>query len=108
MSTATITSLFVDVFRAGAGEGDEIGAFPPEDLVPLRTLTALRSLTLVGMTESYQKQIWEALWLIPSMKHLDLRMAAEPAVRRDRDEKWEYIEGSWKIRKLDEVALTYQ
>jgi hypothetical protein len=108
ISTPTITSLFVDLFKAGMGEGDGNGAFPPEDLVPLRRLTALKSLTIVGMTQSYQKQIWEALWLIPSIKHLDLRMITEPALRRDRDENWEFIKGSWKIRRLDEVILTYQ
>ncbi|KAH0557178.1 hypothetical protein GP486_005029 [Trichoglossum hirsutum] len=107
MPTATITIVFIDIFRAGAGDDDETGAFLPEDLVPLRTLAALRSLTVVGMTESYQKQIWEALWLIPGVRHLDLRMTTEPALRRDRDEKWEYIEGPWKIKKFDEVALTY-
>jgi hypothetical protein len=108
MSTTTITSVFIDLFRAGLGEDDGNGAFPPEDLVPLRTLTALKSLTIVGMTESYQKQIWETIWLIPSIKHLDLRMTTEPALRRDRHENWEFIKGSWKIRRLDQVVLTYQ
>ncbi|KAH0543118.1 hypothetical protein FGG08_002544 [Glutinoglossum americanum] len=108
MSAATITHVFIDLFKAGVGGGgEENDAFPPEDLVPLRTLTALQSLTLVGMIDSYQKQIWEALWLIPSMKHLDLRMITEPSLRRDRDEKWEFIKGSWKIRRFDEVQLTY-
>ena len=47
---------------------------PTHDLSPLCLFRNLTTLTIIGMCESYQPVIWEAVWLMTHLKDLDLRM----------------------------------
>ncbi|KAI9810192.1 MAG: hypothetical protein M1827_006638 [Pycnora praestabilis] len=107
MNTEKLTNLFIDLFRPGVQRGDTDGdVFPLEHLVPLRTFTKLKNLTLVGMLDSYQSKIWEAVWLMPDIEGLDLRMAIEPVLRRGYEE-WPFIQNAWFMRKPEDVRRGY-
>ena len=103
-----LQDLHLDLFwpevQAEPRAGD---LFPLEDLEPLCNLRQLRSLRITGMMESYQKYIWQTVWLNPHLKELMLEMALEPNVRKDHDKAWPTIKGSWQVQKLESIKTSY-
>ena len=82
-------------YRAGA-END--GISPNQDLSRLREFRELRSLAVRGIIESHQKMIWEAVWNLPHLRKLDMRMAIGPDVPiYDNDGPFDGL--AWKMRK---------
>ncbi|SLM34749.1 hypothetical protein LPUS_03685 [Lasallia pustulata] len=67
----------------------------------------LRTLKIVGMLDSYQTHIWEAVWLCPQLEVLTLEMCLEPSIRSTRNREWPTIQGNWKMKKLGEVEKKY-
>lgn len=55
--------------------------YMPLSLEILAPMRALRSLKITGMTRSYQRQIWRAVWLNPELEYLELEMAESPVCR---------------------------
>ena len=101
--------LHLDLFWPGVGSEPRDGdTFPLEDLEPLCNFHQLRSLKITGMLDSYQKYIWQAVWLNPNLKELTLEMALEPSIRRNHDKDWPTIQGSWQLKKLSDVKGSYQ
>ncbi|OJD15834.1 hypothetical protein AJ78_03931 [Emergomyces pasteurianus Ep9510] len=73
-------------------DGDDI--LPLEAMVPLCNFRNLRLLRLTGMSQSYQKYIWQTAWLNPGLEELELEMTLEPCIRRSFS-GWPYIKGGW-------------
>ena len=109
LPTHTITTLMIDVFRPGL-RGDRYGGdvLPVADLYPLKGFKKLQSLCLRGMVESYQEVIWEAVWGMPDLKYLDLKVMVEPGVRSTHLIHWPYIEGDWKVKELEEISTGHR
>jgi hypothetical protein len=79
-----------------------------EDLEPLCNFRQLRSLKITGMMESYQKYIWQAVWLNPHLRELTLEMALEPNIRKGHNKAWPTIKGTWRLQKLESIKMSYQ
>lgn len=69
-----------------------------EELMPLCAFRNLRVLKITGMTQSYQKYIWQAVWLNVNLEELELGMVLEPCVRRGFSGDWPFIKGGWRMR----------
>lgn len=105
----SLKELHLDLFWPKVGaEPREGDVFPVEDLEPLCNFRQLRSLKITGMMESYQKYIWQAVWLNPHLRELALEMALEPNVRKGHDKGWPTIKGGWRLQKLDNIKPSYQ
>ena len=102
-----LTAMYLNIWRPGVTAKDTAGdVLPLEDMRPLRQYTHLKELTIVGMLDSYQPMIWEAVWAMRKLISLQLRMALEPVLRRGNE--WPFIQNRWKMRKLEEVGRGYQ
>ncbi|OJD14749.1 hypothetical protein ACJ73_09046 [Blastomyces percursus] len=75
-------------------DDDDDDILPVEAIAPLCNFRNLRFLKLAGMSQSYQKYIWQAAWLNPGLETLELEMALEPCIRR-AFAGWPYIKGGW-------------
>lgn len=105
----TLQHMELNLIRPGVlAEPTENDTFLLEDLTPLVHFSQLRTLKIVGMLDSYQTRIWEAVWLCPHLEALTLEMCLEPSIRRTRSREWPTIRGDWKIRSLGEVERKYQ
>lgn len=80
---------------------------PREEMSYLCNFRNLRFLKLTGMSRSYQKYIWQTVWLNPGLEELELEMALEPCVRSTFNANWPSIKGSWDYRTTDEPADVY-
>lgn len=80
---------------------------PVEELVSLCNFRNLRKLKLTGMSQSYQKYIWQTVWLNPAIEELELEMALEPCIRRTFNADWPSIKGNWSYRTADEMPGVY-
>ena len=74
---------------------DEANMLPYESLTPLLTFRSLRSLTLGGMERSYQRLIWQTVFLNPGLRDLTLEMALEPVVISDNLKKCIKLTKDW-------------
>lgn len=81
--------------------------FPLEDLAPLCNFRNLTFLKLTGMTQSYQKYIWQTVWLNPHLEVLELEMALEPCIRRTFNAGWPSIKGDWEVRIAEDIREVY-
>lgn len=97
--------LFWPKLQAEPQDGD---VFPLEDLEPLCNFRQLRSLKITGMMESYQKYIWQAVWLNPHLRELTMEMALEPNIRKGHDKAWPTIKGTWRLQELESIKTSYQ
>lgn len=105
----TLQHIELDLIRPGVlPEPTENDTFPSSDLTPLMHFRQLRTLKIVGMLDSYQTHIWEAVWLCPQLEVLTLEMCLEPSIRSTRNREWPTIQGNWKMKKLGEVEKKYQ
>ncbi|PGH06361.1 hypothetical protein GX51_02371 [Blastomyces parvus] len=75
-------------------DDDDDDILPIEAIAPLCNFRNLRFLKLAGMSQSYQKYIWQVAWLNPGLETLELEMALEPCIRRPFS-GWPYIKGGW-------------
>lgn len=67
--------LAIDLFRPErANDVFTDPVFPLHDLSPLCLYRQLRSLSIVGMMQSYQSYIWVVVWLNPHLTELTLEM----------------------------------
>ncbi|KAI9840937.1 MAG: hypothetical protein M1837_001116 [Sclerophora amabilis] len=99
ISTKPLTTIFLDIFRTGVGEDEQSGdVFPMADLRPLKTFTQLQDVGVVGMTETYQTAVWDAVWALPDLKRLQLKMVCEPVLRSSNARKWPFIQGTWSMK----------
>ncbi|KAM5434724.1 hypothetical protein MferCBS31731_006496 [Microsporum ferrugineum] len=80
---------------------------PVEELSSLCNFRNLRKLKLTGMSRSYQKYIWQTVWLNPGLEELELEMALEPCIRRTFNADWPSIKGDWSYRTADEASGVY-
>ncbi|KAK2733665.1 hypothetical protein FQN57_002062 [Myotisia sp. PD_48] len=80
---------------------------PLEELLPLCNFRNLRCLKLTGMMQSYQKYIWQTVWLNPGLEELELEMGLEPCIRRTFNADWPSIKGDWVVRPADEPSGMY-
>lgn len=80
---------------------------PVEELASLCNFRNLRKLKLTGMSQSYQKYIWQTVWLNPALEELELEMALEPCIRRTFNADWPSIKGDWSYRTADEMPGVY-
>lgn len=104
----TLKHMELDLIRTGVlAEPTENDTFPLQDLIPLVHFRQLRTLTIVGMLDSYQTQIWEAAWLCPHLEVLTLEMCLEPSIRKTRSREWPTIQGDWKMKSLGEIKRHY-
>ncbi|EEQ92315.2 uncharacterized protein BDCG_07435 [Blastomyces dermatitidis ER-3] len=88
-------------------DNDDDDILPVEAIAPLCNFRNLRFLKLAGMSQSYQKYIWQAAWLNPGLETLELEMALEPCIRRAFS-GWPYIKGGWvQQRKPDGEQGSY-
>lgn len=70
--------LEIDLFRpVPASHQTAIPKFPPQDLAPLTLFRHLAYLKIEGMTQSYQIQIWQCVWLNPGLSTLSLSMSTK-------------------------------
>lgn len=105
----TLTTLSINMYRTGLRSGSyQDDLLPRRGLYPLRRFVNLRELSLSGMVDSYQKMIWEAVWSIPGLKKLELKMVLEPILRRKHVHEWPFIEDEWRPRDLDDVMKRYR
>ena len=81
--------------------------FPLESLAPLCNFHHLTFLKLTGMMQSYQKYIWQAVWLNPQLEVLELEMGLEPCIRRTFNAGWPSIKGDWEVRTADDIHEAY-
>ncbi|KAG5207270.1 hypothetical protein GTR04_0882 [Trichophyton interdigitale] len=80
---------------------------PVKELASLCNFRNLRKLKLTGMSQSYQKYIWQTVWLNPALEELELEMALEPCIRRTFNADWPSIKGDWSYRTADEMPGVY-
>ncbi|QVM09732.1 hypothetical protein D8B26_004390 [Coccidioides posadasii str. Silveira] len=80
---------------------------PVEELAPLSNFRSLRSLKLTGMLRSYQRHIWQTVWLNPGLEDLYLEMALEPCIRHTFCGSWPKIRGKWFPRTAVTVRGLY-
>ncbi|KAI9802731.1 MAG: hypothetical protein M1825_002753 [Sarcosagium campestre] len=106
MPTNSLRTLTLDLFKYFEADSDVLDSVPPIQLEGLRAFSQMYSLTVTGMLESYQKEIWEAVWCFPHLKRLELRMAIAPDIRRP-PEPWSRIENDWTTKKPTEVTEAY-
>ncbi|PGH28042.1 hypothetical protein AJ80_00297 [Polytolypa hystricis UAMH7299] len=81
--------------------------FPLDSLRPLCNFRNLKSLKLTGMTQSYQRYIWETVWLNPELEELLLEMALEPCIRRTYSKAWPSIKGDWVAGRAEKARGSY-
>ncbi|KAF3480603.1 uncharacterized protein GIQ15_05950 [Arthroderma uncinatum] len=104
--------LALDLFWPTKRQNPFENPFRP-DIMPLEELSSLcnfrnlRRLKLTGMSQSYQKYIWQTVWLNPGLEELDLEMALEPCIRRTFNADWPSIKGDWSYRTVDEAPGSY-
>ncbi|KAI9715286.1 MAG: hypothetical protein M1812_006097 [Candelaria pacifica] len=100
-----LETMYLDIWRPGVTrDGTPGDVLLLEDMRPLREYVHVKDLTIIGMLDSYQPMIWEAVWAMKVIR-LDLRMALEPVLRRGNE--WPFIQNRWKMRKLEEVGRGY-
>lgn len=88
--------LWIDLFWPNtANNSDEEDMLSIEELSPLCEFRNLRVLKLTGMMQSYQKYIWQAVWLNHDLETLVLEMALEPRIEDHMMENWKWIKGDW-------------
>jgi hypothetical protein len=101
-------NLHLDVFWPSKREIPFVkDTFPLEEMLPLCNYRQLRFLKITGMMQSYQKYIWQAVWLNPGLEELALEMALEPCIRRTFDVAWPSIKGQWVARTAAEARESY-
>ncbi|EEH04667.1 conserved hypothetical protein [Histoplasma capsulatum G186AR] len=93
---------FGDEYEIVASNDDDDGILPLEAMGPLCSFRKLRFLRLTGMSQSYQKYIWQVAWLNPGLETLELEMMLEPCIRRAFS-SWPYIKGGWIQRSKPEA-----
>jgi len=102
------SNLHLDVFWPCKREIPFIqDTFPLEEMSPLCNFRQLKFLKVTGMMQSYQKYIWQAVWLNPALEELALEMALEPCIRRTFDGAWPSIKGEWVARTAAEAQGSY-
>ena len=101
--------LYLDLFWPTKKENPfRPDVMPLEGLAPLCNFRNLTFLKLTGMMRSYQKFIWQAVWLNPGLEVLELEMALEPCIRRTFNAGWPSIKGDWTYSTADDVCNNYQ
>src|SRR2546430_10155993 len=105
---ASVTNININLFRYGMEERVKDDIFPAAGLPPLREFKSLKTLSLCGMLDSYQRQVWETVWSFPGLKHLDLRMALEPEHRDPGVQIWPIIrKKDWQMQKFSDIKANY-
>ncbi|KOS45635.1 hypothetical protein ACN38_g3460 [Penicillium nordicum] len=79
------------------GEEIEVRITIPSDhaLRPLVEFRNLRVLRLTGMFKSYQRTIWQAVWLNPQLVTLELEMAVGLEIKEPVPRGWKPIRDGW-------------
>lgn len=105
----TLSTLHINLFRpAHESASDDVDHSMLVDMHQLRKFRKLQHLSLVGMLDSYQTKIWEAVWGFPDLGTLELKMSLEPNVRSTHEKDWPMIQGDWKMREPGQVPKSYQ
>ncbi|KAK2803522.1 hypothetical protein FQN50_006957 [Emmonsiellopsis sp. PD_5] len=101
-------TLYLDLFWPVEPQRSIVNdIMPVEAMAPLCNFRQLRFLKLTGMSQSYQKYIWQAAWLNPGLEELELEMALEPCIRRTFNAGWPSIKGDWVRRSEDNAVSSY-
>ena len=108
MWTENIAAITINLSPARYPPGAENdGVSPSQDLLKLGEFRELRSLAVRGMIGSHQGMIWEAVWNLPYLRKLDLRMAIGPDVPNG-DDDWPFDKLAWKMRGPEEIIPLYR
>lgn len=82
---------------------------PSSMMKGLNQFWSLKSLTLKGMTHSYQDVIWKTAWKNDSLTHLELRMATMPTARfAAYGAEVQSIGEDWEVGKNAHIPTVYQ
>ncbi|KAJ5212936.1 hypothetical protein N7449_000105 [Penicillium cf. viridicatum] len=76
-------------------------------LRPLCEFRKLRVLRLTGMLKSYQRIIWQAVWLNPQLTTLELEMAVELDIKKPGARGWKPITDGWVMNVKSFGAPVY-
>lgn len=76
-------------------------------LRPLCEFRKLRVLRLTGMLKSYQRIIWQAVWLNPQLTTLELAMAVELEIKKPGTRGWKPITDGWVMNVKSFGAPVY-
>ncbi|KAI9831818.1 MAG: hypothetical protein M1819_004715 [Sarea resinae] len=108
LTQRTLGELWLDLLRPGIRchtlDGDEL---PRIWLAPAYQIGCLRKITLTGMLDSYQFEIWKIAFLSPALKELILEMIPEPNIRSDHANDWPFIQGDHWLKSEEEVSMSY-
>lgn len=75
---------------------------------PLFSFRRLRSLRLTRMTQSFQEQIWQVVWMNPELRDLELGMVLRPCFRRSFSACSRSIRQSWAPTIKDKPSNVYR
>lgn len=101
-------TLGLDLFWPCRPNMDETNCLSVKEIKPLCQFRNLRSLKIVGMLQSYQTYIWQAVWLNMNLDELELGMALEPVVANPTySMEWQRIQHGWKINPRDFASPVY-
>jgi hypothetical protein len=78
-----------------------------KQLRPLIEFHKLRVLRLTGMLKSYQRIIWQAVWLNPQLTTLELEMAVELNIKKPGPRGWKPISDGWVMNVKSFGAPVY-
>ena len=98
--------LHLDLFRLQDPEDPEDNMLPAQELSLLLSHRNLRVLKITGMLQSYQKCIWQLVWMNPKLEVLELEMALEPEILME-DSQFRPIQGEWTALTEQEAGPTY-
>ncbi|KAJ6121300.1 hypothetical protein N7512_003765, partial [Penicillium capsulatum] len=92
------TILGLDLFKPCHPDREEVDYLNIMEIKPLCQFRRLRSLKIVGMLQSYQTYIWQAVWLNMNLDELELGMAMEPVVANQTfSMEWQPIQHGWAM-----------
>lgn len=105
----TKKSLGLDLFWPCMDEENGPVCLDITELKPLCQFCGLHSLKLTGMSQSYQKYIWQAAWLNLDLEDLSLEMALEPKIDSIvQTSQWKPIKDGWEMDKKYSAEPVYQ
>ncbi|KAJ5927635.1 hypothetical protein N7516_009408 [Penicillium verrucosum] len=95
--TGAVSDVAIQANVPGRGEEIEVRITIPSDhaLRPLVEFRNLRVLRLTGMFKSYQRTIWQAVWLNPQLVTLELEMAVGLEIKEPVPRGWKPIRDGW-------------
>ena len=99
---ANTAEIRIDVFKPDVAEGVVLWT----ELAPLSMFKNLHTLVITGMVQSYQRIIWEVVWLNSQLEKLVLVMAEEPTVLQPQWAKIQRGGSKGRLTKSEYLCVT--